>query len=439
MSKLSLIVQREYLTRVRSRSFILSTLLAPLAFVLYLVVVVWISSYQGNDRQHIAVLDQSGVLKERLPDDRGVRFDYPANISLDSLKKAVQSGAYDGVLQIPALPNLAVKKQTVYYHSDKQLSPEIGSWIERKIATRIRDFKIDSLRLDRRSLETLDTEVAIDPESIVDKANEGSEYTSIIAAVIGGVIGFVMFFMMTFYGQMVMRSVMEEKVNRIVEVMVSTVKPFDLMLGKILGAGAVGLTQILCWVVIYTGLAMLMPMFLGVDMAQMQTPAAGAAAAAGEVDADKIGLVLQELSRQNWWSIITLAIIYFLGGYFIFTSLFAAVGSAIGEDMGQSQSLVFPIMLPIIIALYIMMAAIRNPNSGLAVFASIFPLFSPVVMPARLPFHPPWWQVGLSVVLLIASAFFFVWLAGRIYRVGILLYGKKVTLKEIGKWMFYKG
>ncbi len=438
MSKLGLIIKREYLTRVRSRSFLLSTLLAPLAFVLYIVVVVWISSYQGNDRQHIAVFDQGGVLKEHLPDDRGVRFDYPVNIGLDSLKKAVQAGQYDGVLQIPALANLSVKKQTIFYHSDKQLSPEIGGWIERKVANRIRDFKIDSLHLNRGELETLDTEVAIDPESIADKNNEGSEYTSTIAAIIGGVIGFVMFFMMTFYGQMVMRSVMEEKVSRIVEVMISTVKPFDLMLGKILGAGAVGLTQILCWVVIYTGFAMALPLIAGVDMASVQPPVSGAEAAA-QVDPDKIALILHELARQNWWSIISLSIIYFLGGYFIFTSLFAAVGSAIGEDMGQSQSLVFPIMLPIIIALYIMLAAVRNPNSGLAVFASIFPLFSPVVMPARLPFHPPWWQVGLSLVLVILAAFFFVWLAGRIYRVGILLYGKKVTFRELGKWLFYKG
>ena len=152
----------------------------------------------------------------------------------------------------------------------------------------------------------------------------------------------------------------------------------------------------------------------------------------------QIGLAMQELSKQNWWLILPLFLIFFLGGYFLYASLFAAVGSAMGDDIGEGQSLTLPITIPVILAFYIMMVSVQSPNSSLAVWSSLFPLFSPIVMPARLAFNPPFWEVALSVVLLVGTCIFFVWLSGRIYRVGILMYGKKVTLKELGKWMFYK-
>ena len=263
-----------------------------------------------------------------------------------------------------------------------------------------------------------------------------------VGLAIGGVMAFIMFFMVMMYGQMVMRSVMEEKTNRIVEVMMSSVRPFDLMLGKILGAGAVGLTQVVIWVVLSGGIMFLVPLIMGgVDPSQMQAPMTP-----GDVTIDPEQMegeafrFMNEINKQNWWLIISSFIIFFLGGYFIYSSLFAAIGSAMGDDMGEGQALVLPVTIPIILAIYIVFfAGIRNPDSGLMVFASLFPLFSPIAMPFRMAFNPPWWQIALSLVLVVAAAFFFVWLAGRIYRVGILLYGKKVTFKEIGKWMFYKG
>ena len=441
MSKLSLIVKREYLTRVTKKSFIIGTLLAPLGLLVYMLVIVGLSKYESGSEIKVAVLDEAGMVRQ-LPDDKGVRFIPSGGKNIEQLKTEVQEKQIDGVLRIPPLGNFQKKEHTVFYYSDDKLAPEKSGIIERKIAKKIREFKVDSLKLDPKSLEMLETDIAIDPEKITGTGEDDSKYTVGVGLAVGGVMAFIMFFMVMMYGQMVMRSVMEEKTNRIVEVMMSSVRPFDLMLGKILGAGAVGLTQVVIWVVLSGGIMFLVPLIMGgVDPSQMQAPMTP-----GDVTIDPEQMegeafrFMNEINKQNWWLIISSFIIFFLGGYFIYSSLFAAIGSAMGDDMGEGQALVLPVTIPIILAIYIVFfAGIRNPDSGLMVFASLFPLFSPIAMPFRMAFNPPWWQIALSLILVVAAAFFFVWLAGRIYRVGILLYGKKVTFKEIGKWMFYKG
>lgn len=441
MSKLSLIVKREYLTRVTKKSFIIGTLLAPLGLLVYLLVIVGLSKYESGSEIKVAVLDEAGMVKT-LPDDKGVRFIAAGGKTLDQLKTEVQEKQIDGVLRIPPLGNFQKKEHTVFYYSDGKLAPEKSSVIEGKVAKKIREFKIDSLHLDPKALEMLETDIAIDPEKVTGTGEDESKYTAGVGLAIGGIMAFIMFFMVTMYGAMVMRSVMEEKTNRIVEVMMSSVRPFDLMLGKILGAGAVGLTQVVAWVVLSGAVMLIVPLFVGgIDPSQMQSPMTPGAGAMPdpEVMEGEAFRFMAEISKQNWPLIIFSFIIFFLGGYFIYSSLFAAIGSAMGDDLGEGQSLTLPVMIPIILAFYITaFAGMRNPDSGLMVFASMFPLFSPIVMPFRMAFSPPWWQVALSLVLVIVAAFFFVWLAGRIYRVGILLYGKKVTFKEIGKWMFYK-
>ena len=211
------------------------------------------------------------------------------------------------------------------------------------------------------------------------------------------------------------------------------------MLGKIIGSAGVGLTQLLIWAVLNSIIFVGVQFFFGIDPSAASQMPNGMPPGAMEEMQDQLPMLIAEITRQNWWYIISMGMLFFLGGYFLYASLFAAVGSAMGDDMGEGQSLTFPIMIPIIAAFLIMSTVVmRAPHSPLAVFASIFPLFSPIVMPGRLAFHPPVWQVILSLVVLLGTAIFFVWLAGRIYRVGILMYGKKVTIKEIGKWMFYK-
>ncbi|MCB9333079.1 MAG: ABC transporter permease [Lewinellaceae bacterium] len=438
MSKLQLIIKREYLTRVRKKSFIIGTLLAPVGLLVYFLVIVGLTKYESGGEINVVVQDEAGVVGI-IPDEKGVRYIPSGGRTLEQLKEAVTEGQYDGVLRIPKLASLKQNDLTIFYYSDKKMAPEKREFIERRIANKVRDYKIDSLHLDRASLEYLDTDVSIDPEKITEKGEDESKYTIGVGLVIGGIMAFIMFFMVMMYGQMVMRSVMEEKTNRIVEVMMSSVRPFQLMLGKIIGAGAVGLTQVVAWIVLSGAVMFVVPLLVDVDPQAMQAPvAAGQPQIDPEMAQGEAFRVFSELGKQNWTLLVGSFVIFFLGGYFIYSSMFAAIGSAMGDDYGEGQALVLPVTIPIILAFYIVaFVGIRNPDSGLMVFASMFPLFSPIVMPFRMAFSPPMWQIILSLVLTIGAAFFFVWMAGRIYRVGILLYGKKVSFKEIGKWLFY--
>ncbi len=435
MNKLSLIIKREYLTRVTRRSFILATILTPLAFAIFFVVVGIIFSYQSDDKKRIAIIDEGNMLNKTIADEGNLYFKFEDR-SLQSLRSDFEQTDYNGILVIPPLKDLYTNNHRIFYYSGEQPTLDIETLIRSRISKSIRDFKIEALKLDKKNLEALETRIELDPEPIQESGEDASSLTSAIAAVIGSIMGIIMYFTVFIYGMMVMRSVMEEKTSRIVEVMISSVKPFQLMLGKIIGVGAVGLTQIAIWAILIPLISFLAILFFGFDTATMDTSAAGG------IDPDdmeaKVALALTEFNNINWWSVLPLFIFYFLGGYFLYASLFAAVGSAMGDDLGEGQSLTLPITIPVILAFYIMFVAVQAPNSSLAVWSSIFPLFSPIVMPARLAFGPPFWEVVLSMLLLGGVALFFVWLSGRIYRVGILMYGKKITFREIGKWLFYK-
>ncbi len=436
MNKLKLIIQREYLTRVTRRSFILATLLTPLGFAVFFIVAGLIFAYESDDSKRIAIIDEGNVLNKSIKDDKNLYFKF-VDSDLPTLRENFSEFDYDGILVLPAIKNLLDKTYTFYYYSEKQPTLDVETLIQSRINNSIRDYKIEQLNMDRESLEALNTRVELDPEPIDPGGNDASKLTGAIAAGIGSIMGIIMYFVVFIYGMMVMRSVMEEKTNRIVEVMISSVRPFELMLGKIIGVGAVGLTQVAIWAILIPLASVLVNLIFGFDTSQMNS------AAAGEVNTDDmeamIMLAMNEISSQNWLVILPLFVVYFLGGYFLYSSLFAAVGSAMGDDLGEGQALTLPITIPVIIAFYIMIVAIQAPNSSLAVWSSIFPLFSPIVMPARLAFDPPLWEILLSIAVLIATSIFFVWLSGRIYRVGILMYGKKVTFKELGKWIFYRG
>lgn len=439
MKKLWLIVKREYLTRVKKLSFILGTLLTPLAFGVFFIVVGWIFSYESDDSKTIAIIDRGNILERKISDTKNLYFQFP-NKELDELKKEVEAENFDGVLVIPEIKDIYLTDQTVYYYSEKPPSPDIENFIEKRIEKSIRDYKIGVLKLEEREIEALLTNVSVDPEPLDPTKDNATQMTTAVGAGLGMMMGIIMYSVMFIYGMMVMRSVMEEKTTRIVEVMISSVKPFQLMLGKIIGVGGVGLTQVLIWAILIPLISIGVNLFFGFDNNAMQDLQDNAAAA--QIDPDDleamIALAMHELQSMNWWLILPLFIFYFLGGYFLYSSLFAAVGSAIGDDMGEAQSLTLPITIPVILALYIMMVAVQAPDSSLAVWSSIFPLFSPIVMPARLAFDPPMWQIALSMLTLVLTVIAFIWLAARIYRVGILMYGKKASLPEMMKWIFTK-
>jgi ABC-2 type transport system permease protein len=443
MDKLWIIIKREYLTRVKRKAFILATFLTPLFFGIFFVVITIIFAYQSDDVRKIVIQDPGEVMGNAMADSKSLYFTF-TDETLEELKVRYNNEEFDGILVIPPVKDLQSKKMKVQYLSDKQLDPESNSALESELEKKLRKYKIRELGFDQEKLASLDVSITIDPDQInkKDGAEDEKLFTSLttaVAAAMGGLMGVIMYLMVFINGSMVMRSVMEEKMSRIVEVMISSVKPFQLMLGKIIGVGAVGLTQFLIWAILIPLIGLIVSLFMGIDSSPQMMPP-GSAGAEELMDSGlSPGLLIAEIQRMNWWLIIPMFILFFLGGFFIYSSLFAAVGSAIGDDMGEGQSLTIPITIPVILAFYIMIVAIRAPNSSLAVWASIFPLFSPIVMPARLAFNPPAWQIILSAGLLILSVFFFVWLSGRIYRIGILMYGKKASFKEIGKWLFSKG
>lgn len=437
MNKLWLIIKREYLTRVKRRSFILATLLTPLALGLFIAVITVIFSYESDESKRIAIIDEGNILEGNIAAEGNIFF-RSVDDDLESLKQRMVAEGYNGILYLPPVEDVLKQSYEIYFYSDEKLTLDVEPVILRGVRRALREYKINALQLDKRQLAALDTDIELEPRPIsVEAEGNTGKLAGKIAAVMGFVMGFVMYLTVFIYGMMVMRSVMEEKTSRIVEVMISSVKPFQLMMGKIIGVGAVGLTQLAIWLVLFPLIFLTSSLFFGVDPAQVDAPGAAAQLDPEETQA-LVMQVVGELANINWWAVIPLFIAYFLGGYFIYASLFAAVGSAMGDDLGEGQSLTIPITIPVLLAFYIMIATIESPNSSLSIWSSIFPLFSPIVMAARIPYEPPVWQLLLSMVLLIGTAVGLVWLSGRIYRVGILMYGKKVTLKELFRWMFVK-
>jgi ABC-2 type transport system permease protein len=442
MNKLWLIIKREYLSRVTRRAFILGTILTPLGIGALIFVNIKLATYKDDNFKNIAVRDESNILTQAPENQQNVHFMLTKE-RLEDLKMQVLANKYDGVLVIPALDNPMSRKFTLKYYSDDKLGGDMSNDIEKKIAESIKKYKIATLQLDTAKIAALKTDIEIDPDPITGTKN-ASSISGAVGMGIGVMMGFIMYLSVFIYGMMIFRSVMEEKTSRIVEVMISSVRPFQLMMGKIIGVGAAGFTQIIIWVVlialIVTGITAMMGGEAAQQLANNPQMANGANAEALQraQAAGEMGQLVTEFKNQNWIMILPLFFIFFLLGYFMYAALFAAVGSAVGDDQGEAQSLTLPITIPVILAIYIMIAAVRAPESSLAVWSSIFPLFSPIVMPARLPFSPPFWQVALSITLLVATVIGLIWLAGRIYRVGILMYGKKVTFKELAKWMFYK-
>ena len=438
MNKLWLIIKREYLTRVKSKSFLLSTLLTPVAFLIFFVIIGFIIGYESKEDQKVVIVDKANILNKVMKDDKNIYYSF-SDKTLEELKKEVEAGSYNGVLVLPGLDSLLTKKAKAFYYSKTQLGLDAQSNLENELGDKISAYKMEKLGLDKKILESIKTDVSLDPEPLTAEQKDESSSTAAIGAGLGTVMGIIMYMSVFIYGTMVMRSVMEEKMSRIVEVMISSVKPFQLMMGKIIGVGAVGLTQLLIWMILIPIISITVTAFFGINPQEMQSHAAMGAQSIDPDDAKVlITKMLTEVWSLNWWLIIPSFLFYFICGYILYSSLFAAVGSAIGDDLGESQSLTLPITIPVIIGFYIMFAAVRAPQSSLAVWGSIIPLFSPIVMPSRLVFDVPFWQIAVSMIVLLATTFFFVWLAARIYRVGILLYGKKASYKELRKWMFYK-
>ena len=439
-----LIARREYLTRVKNKTFLLSTFLLPLVIILFVAGSILLA-VQTRTRHRIAVIDANGYFKNYLKGDSTITFDFSPG--LDTLN--YESKGCTAALIIPVLAEdrktecrLKYKKQ-LGLTTTEELKEDIHHAISDHLVfekTGISQTQLDSVR------NGADIAELTSYEDTGGKAKASSQNLSYVVSYASG---FLIYLLTFIYGAAVMRGVMEEKTNRIAEVMVSSVRPFELMLGKIVGIGAVGLTQFLLWIILLTGLAVVAQGLIPQDtlkdvqtIQQANTMGNGAAAAKVGQAAWEIYKLNNAFAMTNWALIIFCFLFYFIGGYLFYSALFAAVGSAVNEDPQEAQSLMLPITMPVIFSFIIMSVAVQDPGGPLAVWASIIPFSSPIVMMARIPFGVPgtvpWWQLGLSMLLLILGFLGTTWLAGRIYRTGILLYGKKPSWKVMWKWAFQR-
>jgi ABC-2 type transport system permease protein len=439
MSKIGIIIKREFLSRVTKKSFILTTLGLPLLMVGFSVLMGYLSASTAK-KLNIAVVDESKVFENNLWDSSKTKaFTYFAAADLDSLKTQYETKEFDMLLHIKPFANAKPSKTDIEVISKASISSEANDYLENRINTVYQNKLMLDAGMNKKSIDSVNN-ITLSFENITaDKSKANAS----LASGIGLFCGFIIYLVMFIYGMMVMRGVMEEKTNRIAEVIISSVKPFELMMGKVVGIALVGLTQFIIWIV-FIGIIMgvigslfpgLMPTSVPVTPGM---PAMQAAEAMQQMNKTEMSEAFKDLMGMPWLKIGICFIVYFLGGYFLYASLFAAVGSMVNEDAAESQSLTLPITMPIIVGFVISMQAAKDPNSGLAVFGSIFPLTSPLVMMSRIAYNPPMWQVLLSVALLIATFIGTIWLSAKIYRTGILMYGKKITWAEVGKWIFAK-
>jgi ABC-2 type transport system permease protein len=436
MNKILIVAQREFLSRVTKKTFVLTTILLPvLIFGFYAMIIYF--SVQSADSLKIAVADNADLFDGKF-ESKNENYAFTL-VKKDevSLKKQLQSKEYDAYVWIP--PNATLMQtDSIKVISGKSIGMMTQEKISRAIGKTLEEKRLMSLNLTSAQLDSLRRPSDIDFRSV--EGNTEKQSVAGLSYGVGIISGFLIYFVLFIYGTMVMRGVMEEKMNRIAEVIVSSVKPFQLMMGKITGIGAVGLVQFIIWGVLIISLQFLLPVIFPGFAEQMsasavQTPGSAVAASA---KSGAIATVMNGLNQLPLALIGFCFIFYFIGGYLLYSSLFAAVGSAVNEDPQDAQSLLFPIMMPIIFSMAIMMKAANDPNSGLALFGSLFPLSSPIVMMARLPYGVPTWQLLASFAFLILGFLLTTWVAAKIYRTGILMYGKKANWKELAKWAFRK-
>jgi len=438
MNKTLLIIEREYLSRVKKKSFLLMTFLVPLLFIGMYALVIFIFIKGDDNKKQIQVLDQSGVFENKLNDKKNLDFRYIKGNYEQAKKDLLQSEA-DFLLYIPANYESAKNIEIV---SEKKPGLNVLGDIEDQMENILQDKRLIQAGIDTAVINQAKPKLSINARQIT---KEGVKDASVGASfVVGFVAAFLIYISLFIYGTQVMRGVIEEKTTRIIEVIVSSVKPFQLMLGKILGIGMVGLTQFLLWIILSAGLAAIAGTLLidtddtKAKVEQLGKDRTGMSAAAGETDADMLVNFTKAASTVDIPYIIGTFLFYFLGGYLIYSALFAAVGSAVDNET-ETQQFMLPITLPLIFTFIIgMNVIVNNPDSSLSFWLSMIPFTSPIAMIIRIPFGVPLWELLLSMALLAGGFIFTTWVAARIYRVGILMYGKKTSYKELAKWFMYK-
>ena len=443
MSKIAIIAGREFNERVRKKSFIFTTILMPILMVGIMFVPALMMNIQSDEAKEILVVDQSGLIAERLEDSSTIDFT-PSDKTLEELTAQQGESNPFGILIIGG--DVATNPSNVQLLTYESSTINIESAIADQIASIIESEKLKAYNIDDIDaiLAEIQTNVTLKVKQL-DESGETQDSSSMLNIALAYIFGFLIYMFVFLYGNMVMQGVIEEKSNKVMEVMVSSVRPFQLMMGKILGIASVAVTQFVIWVIfiLVVGGAAINLMGLDEMMAAagsavaMDPMAMAGAAQMPAVDSEMVSLLATITNPAYLLRILGGFLIYFIGGYLLYAAMFAAVGSAVDNEK-DTNNLQLPITVPLILALFVMMSAMQEPNGPLAFWFSMIPFTSPIVMMVRLPYGVPGWELALSIGLLVATFVAIVLLAGKIYRVGVFMYGKKPSFKELLKWMRYK-
>lgn len=459
MNKIGLIITREYLTRIRKKSFIIMSVLGPVIFAAYILIPMYFATLEDKEEKLMVVIDESGLFTRQGPEGpeftveetETLRFQILQGVPIETIKMSFDESGYYGLVFIPA--NILASESSLIY-STKQTSMEISEYLRRSMESQIEDLKLARHEIEDIERILAEVETSIHVRNIKwTKDGKTQESNTGVVMAMGYLAGMMIFFFIFFFGSQVMRGVIEEKVSRIIEVIVSSVKPFQLMMGKIIGVGLTGLTQFLIWMIfsaiLITGLkAAFFPELNQTPTEQVVTSDLFDQGAEKQnlsvqnpedmvnIEMDTAQEIFASLKSINAGVMIGSFLFFFIFGYLLYAAMFAVIGSAVDNET-DTQQLIWPVILPLILGIYVMISAINNPDNTLAFWFSIIPFTSPVVMMVRIPFGVPWWQVALSGSLLLLTFLGMTWIAAKVYRTGILMYGKKNSYKEIWKWLRY--
>lgn len=435
MNHLPLIIKREYLTKVKNKTFIIMTFVSPLIFIALIAFVAYLTQLNSDKKRTISILDESHILDSVFKNTDNTTYSMLNGVSLDEAKAIVKKEEHYGLLYIEDGTVNTIAKGIKFYSKDSP-SLSIISSIENKIERKLNDLKLIADGLDIEQIKAAKTNVSIAQESF--EGQKSSKIDNILKLAFGGLAGYLLFMFIIIYGNMIMRSVIEEKTSRIIEVIISSVKPIQLMMGKIIGTSFAGVTQFAIWAILGFVLMTIISVIFNVDLSasQPQQVLVQEAIAKPEVQ-NEIQLALQSFFNLPLLNLAFAFVFFFISGYLLYSSLYAAVGAAVDNET-DTQQFMLPILMPLILAVYVgVFTVIEDPHGTVSTVFSFIPFTSPVVMLMRIPFGVPLWQQGLSLLLLIATFIITVWFAAKIYRVGILMYGKKATYKELFKWLKY--
>lgn len=444
--KLGLIIKREYLAKVRNKSFIVMTILSPILIVGMIVLIAYLTKVNDSEKRVIAVLNESNFLEKDFEYTDTMSFVHFNDLSLEEAKDSTNALGFYGLLHLSQGNDLEQVSKSAYLYTKDNPNTQITQQLEGIFQRKLRQKRLGNLGVTSEQFSTIEKTFELNLATFEgEKSIKGG---SELKAFIGGGFGYAIMMFIIIYGTFVMRSVIEEKTSRIIEVIISSVKPFQLMLGKIIGTSLAGITQFVIWMISASFLMFLVVLFFGIDLAELAgevqaTPGGvnGMTQFSGPLTAE-MALYAKEILHMPWLLMISSFLVYFVLGYFIYSSIYAAIGAAVDNET-DTQQFVFPVILPLMLAIYVgFFSVFSNPHGPIAVGFSLFPLTSPIVMLMRLPAGigeggVPLWQLLLSIALLIGTFLGIVSLAAKIYRVGILMYGKRPTYRELIKWLRY--